>query len=256
MKRRHFGALTAAVVALAGTFGAWAAVGAGTIAPNIAAAVADPSRPAADTALDAARKPAETLAFIGLKPGDKVVDVFAGPYFDRLFAKAVGPGGKVYMFLPAEVVKMKEAPALANGSTPFPDHPNVIALTAPINAFAVPEPVDVVWIRQNYHDLHDPFMGPADVPAFNKAVFKALRPGGLYVVVDHSAPDGSGLADTNTTHRIDAAAVKTEVMAAGFRFVGESDILRNPADPRTALVFDKSIRGHTDQFIYKFRKPR
>ena len=115
--------------------------------------------------------------------------------------------------------------------------------------------MNLVFIRQNYHDLHDKFMGPADVPAFNAAVFKALKPGGLYVIVVHSAPDGSGLAMTDTAHRIDAAEVKKEVTAAGFKFVGESNALRNPADPRTALVFDKSIKGHTDQFVYKFRKP-
>jgi predicted methyltransferase len=242
-------------VALAGAAPTGASLAASAITPQIAAAVADPSRPAADRELDAARKPAETLAFIRIKPGAKVVDVFAGPYFDRLFADVVGPSGKVFMFIPAEVVKIKEAPALANGSAPFPDHPNVIALTAPINAFSVPEKVDVVWIRQNYHDLHDKFMGPADVPRFNAAVFKALKPGGEFIVIDHSAPDRSGLADTDTTHRIDAAQVKKEVTAAGFAFDGESNLLRNPADPRTALVFDKSIRGHTDQFIYKFRKP-
>ncbi|MDQ2861642.1 MAG: methyltransferase [Pseudomonadota bacterium] len=256
MKRRNLGALMAALVITGGSLAAWQAGAVDTAAtPSIAAAIADPGRPQADRDLDAARKPAETLAFVGLKPGERVVDVFAGPYFDRLFADVVGPGGKVYMFIPAEVVKMKEAPALANGSTPFPDHPNVVALTAPINAFSVPEAVDLVWIRQNYHDLHDKFMGPADVPAFNAAVFKALKPGGQYIVVDHSAPDGSGLTDTDTTHRIDAAQVKKEVTAAGFVFEGESNILRNPADPRTALVFDKAIRGHTDQFIYKFRKP-
>ncbi len=252
MPRTHLIALMAAAgLGLA----AMAAPAAGEVPANIAAAVAAPGRSADDVALDAARKPAETLAFVGIKPGWKIVDVFAGPYFDRLFSTAVGPSGKVYMFSPEEIVKMKEAPAVPNGSTPFPDHPNVIALTAPINAFSVPESVDVVWIRQNYHDLHDKFMGPADVPAFNAAVFKALKPGGEYIVIDHSAPDGSGLADTDTTHRIDAAEVKKEVTAAGFQFVAESDLLRNPDDPRTALVFDKSIRGHTDQFIYKFRKP-
>jgi predicted methyltransferase len=99
-------------------------------------------------------------------------------------------------------------------------------------------------------------MGPANVPGFNAAVFKALKPGGVYIVIDHSAPDGSGLADTDTTHRIDAAAVKQEVTTAGFVFEGASEVLRNPADPRTALVFDKSIRGHTDQFVFKFRKPK
>jgi len=257
MKHGNLAALTAALLMTGGSLAAWRAGATDTAtAPGIAAAIADPSRPQADRDLDAARKPAETLAFVGLKPGDKVVDVFAGAYFDRLFADVVGPSGKVYMFIPAEVVKIKEAPALANGSAPFPEHPNVTALTAPINAFSVPEAVDMVWIRQNYHDLHDKFMGPADVPAFNAAVFKALKPGGEFIVLDHSAPDGSGLADTETLHRIDAAQVKKEVTAAGFVFAGESDILRNPADPRTARVFDKSIRGHTDQFIYKFRKPR
>jgi len=221
----------------------------------IAASVADAGRPAADTAQDAARKPAELMTFIGLKPGDRIVDVIPGPYWDRLFSKAVGPNGKVYMFLPLEMAKAEKIPVPANGSSPFPNYPNVTALAAPVNSFSLPEPVDVVWIRQNYHDLYDPFMGPADVPAFNKAVFNALKPGGVFVIIDHSAPDGSGLAATNTTHRIDAARVKADMAAAGFLFVGESNALRNPADPRDKLVFDPSIRGKTDQFVYLFRKP-
>ena len=255
MKRRDFGNLLAALVVAGAAFGAWQAVAADAVPANIAAAVADPGRPQADKDLDATRKPAETLTFIGVKPGERIVDVFPGPYFDRLFADAVGPSGKVYMFIPTEVVKAEKMKVPANGSAPYPDHPNVTALVAPINAFAIPEPVDVVWIRQNYHDLYDPFMGPADVPAFNKAVFKALKPGGVFVILDHSAPDGSGLADTNTTHRIDAAVVKKDMAAAGFVFVSQSDLLHNPADTRDKVVFDPSIRGHTDQFIYMFRKP-
>jgi predicted methyltransferase len=222
---------------------------------NIAAAVADPGRPAADTALDAARKPAEILTFIGLKPGMKVVDVIPGPYWDRMFSKAVGPSGHVYMFLPLEIAKAEKIPVPTNGSTPFPGYPNVTVNAGPMNSFSTSEPVDVVWIRQNYHDLYDPFMGPADVPAFDKAVFNALKPGGVFVIIDHSAPDGSGLADTNTTHRIDAAVVKKDMAAAGFQFVGESNVLRNPADARDKLVFDPSIRGKTDQFVYLFRRP-
>jgi predicted methyltransferase len=222
---------------------------------NIAAAVADSGRPAADTALDAGRKPAEILTFIGLKPGMKIVDVIPGPYWDRMFSKAVGPSGHVYMFLPLEIAKAEKIPVPTNGSTPFPGYPNVTVNAGPMNSFSTSEPVDVVWIRQNYHDLYDPFMGPADVPAFDKAVFNALKPGGLFVVIDHSAPDGSGLADTNTTHRIDAAVVKKDMAAAGFQFVGESNVLRNPADARDKLVFDPSIRGKTDQFVYLFRKP-
>jgi predicted methyltransferase len=98
-------------------------------------------------------------------------------------------------------------------------------------------------------------MGPADVPAFNKAVFAALKPGGRFVIIDHAAPDGTGLRDTDTTHRIDAAVVKADLAAAGFRFVGESQVLRNPADDRTKLVFDPSVRGKTDQFVYVFERP-
>ena len=222
---------------------------------NIAAAVAFSARPAADTALDAARKPAEILAFVGVKPGMRIVDVFPGPYWDRLFSRAVGPSGKVYMFLPLEIAKAEKTPVPANGSAPLAGYPNVTINAAPVNAFSTPEPVDVAWIRQNYHDLYDPFMGPADVPAFDRAVFNALKPGGVFVIIDHSAPDGSGLASTNTTHRIDAAVVKKDMAAAGFQFVAESNALRNPADTRDKVVFDPAIRGKTDQFVYLFRKP-
>ncbi len=222
----------------------------------IAAAVADPSRPAADLAADEARKPAETLAFVGVRPGQVIVDFFpGGGYFSRLFADAVGAKGKIYAFTPSELGAIMKKPLPANGSMPDPARPNIVALVAPVDQFAAPEPVDVVFTAQNYHDLHDPFMGPADLSKFNAAVFKALKRGGVYAILDHSAPDGSGLAATNSTHRIDAAVVRGEVTAAGFVFVGESGILRNPADDRSKLVFDPSIRHHTDQFFYVFRKP-
>ncbi|MDB5479298.1 MAG: methyltransferase [Caulobacteraceae bacterium] len=240
----------------AGVLIAASAAALGADAPsNIAAAVADSGRPAADTALDGGRRPAEILTFIGLKPGMKVVDVIPGPYWDRMFSKAVGPSGHVYMFLPLEIAKAEKLPVPPNNSAPFPNYPNVTVNAAPVNDFSTPEPVDVVWIRQNYHDLYDPFMGPADVPAFNKKVFNALKPGGVFVIIDHSAPEGSGLADTNTTHRIDAAVVKKDMEAAGFQYAGEINVLRNAADTRDKLVFDPSIRGKTDQFVYLFRKP-
>jgi len=232
-----------------------AAVPAFAATPVIDAAIADPGRPAKDAALDAERKPAEILAFIKLKPGATIVDVVPGAYWDRLFAKVVGPNGHVYDFMPEELAKAEHKPLPVAGSAPIADLPNVTAYSGPTNTFAVPTPADVVWIRQNYHDIYDPFMAPADVPTFDKAVFKALKKGGYFVVIDHSAPDGSGLADTNTTHRIDAAVVKRDMAAAGFVFVAESDALRNPADPRDKLVFDPSIRGKTDQFIYLFKKP-
>ncbi len=246
---------------LTGAIGAGVLLAAATAATaaappaNIAAAVADAGRPAADTALDAGRKPAELLTFAGIKPGMTVVDVFPGAYWERLFAKAVGPTGKVFAFWPAEMVKAENVAAPANGSHPDAANPNITAVVAPVNKFPINVPADVIWIRQNYHDLYDPFMGPADVPAFNKTVFNTLKHGGLYVIIDHSAPDGSGLAGANTTHRIDAAVVKKDMAAAGFKFVGESNVLRNPDDKRDKLVFDKSIRGKTDQFVYVFKRP-
>jgi len=223
----------------------------------IAAAIANSNRPAEDTARDADRKPAAMLEFAGVKPGSIVVDLVPGKgYFTRLFAGAAGDKGHVYSFEPTEfddVFKSRNIP-VPSGSVP--GYPNATYIHASIAKLPIPELADVVWTSQNYHDLHDKFAGPVDLAAFNKAVYAALKPGGVFVVLDHAALPGSGLAATDTLHRIDPAVVKKEVTAAGFKFVAESKVLRNPKDPHTALVFDKSIRGHTDQFIYKFQKPR
>jgi len=236
--------------------GSAAALAATVIPANIAAAVTDTNRPAADTARDATRKPAEMLAFAGVKPGDRVVDLMpGGGYFTRLFSAAVGPKGKVFAFEPAEFAKFAKSPLPANGAAWNPAWPNVTFLTAPANSFATPEPVDVVWTAQNYHDLHDDFTKPTDIAVVNKAIFNALKPGGVYVILDHAAAAGSGLSATDTLHRIDPAAVKSEVEAAGFKYEGETTVLRNPDDPHTANVFDAPIRGKTDQFVFKFRKP-
>jgi predicted methyltransferase len=234
---------------------ALASPGAGRAAPAyIGAAVDNPARPAADKARDDARKPAEMLEFARVRPGQTVVDFLPGSgYFTRLFSTAVGPKGHVYAFVPTEVAShVKVMPA--NGATD-PAMPNVTYLVGPVMSFSTPTPVDMVWTSQNYHDLHDPFMGPADMAKFNAAVFASLKPGGLFVVEDHAAAAGSGVSATNTLHRIDPAVVKREVMGAGFVFDGESKVLRNPADTHTLLVFDKTIRGHTDQFAYRFKKP-
>ncbi len=132
---------------------------------------------------------------------------------------------------------------------------NISVLREPAAAFATPARVDLVFTSQNYHDYPDKFMGHVDPLAFDRAVFAALKPGGVFLIVDHVAPAGSGMADTDTLHRIDPAIVKKQVVASGFVFVGESRVLRNPADGHAVAVFDPAIRGRTDQFIYKFRKP-
>ena len=215
-----------------------------------------PPAPPPDALVDPGLKGPEVIAFIGLKPGNKVADIVAGR-FVRALSKAVGPAGRVFAFEPAEVAQHHpDAVGRLQALAAMPDYANIIVSSAPINAVALPAGLDAVFIRQNYHDLHDKFMGPADVAAFNRAVFAALKPGGVYVVLDHAAAAGSGLSATDTLHRIDPAAVKAEVMAAGFRFDGASDILANPADAHDLNVFKPEIRGKTDQFLFRFRKPR
>ncbi len=225
-----------------------------TLPANIAHAAADPARKD-DGAKDATRHGPELLAFAGVKPGAKVIDLIpGGGYWSRLFAGAVGPAGHVYGIWPSEYAKVDGedvAPYKALAAT----YPNVTVLEQPAAALAAPEPVDLVFTAQNYHDYPDPFMGPTDPATLNKAVYAALKPGGAYLIVDHAAAAGSGLRDTNTLHRIDPAIVKAQVTAAGFRFVRASRLLANPADDHSKKVFDKTIRGHTDQFVYLFRKP-
>jgi predicted methyltransferase len=247
-------AAVAAGLAIAG-----AAAGQSAHVPaNIAAAVADAGRPKADTDRDAERRPAEVLAFAGVKPGAVVVDLLpGGGYFTRIFSKAVGPRGHVYAIVPQEIATaFPKATVAINALAADPAYANVSVLLEPINALTVPSPADLVWTAQNYHDLHDPFLGPADLAKVNAAVRAALKPGGIYLIVDHADAAGTGLRDTNTLHRIDEASVKSEVTAAGFVLVATSDLLRNPADNHTLKVFDPAIRGHTDQFVLKFRKPR
>ncbi len=209
----------------------------------------------ADALTDPALKRAEVLAFVGVKPGDKVADIIAGR-FVRAFSQAVGPTGKVYAVMPAEIVKRHpEVLGMLQGLTKDPAYANVAVTSPPIDHPDLPAGLDAVFIRQNYHDLHDKFMGPADVAAFNRNVFSALKPGGVYVVLDHADAAGTGLKDTDTLHRIDEAQVKSEVLAAGFVPDGESNVLANPADDHTKTVFDPAIRGKTDQFLLRFKKP-
>jgi predicted methyltransferase len=173
-----------------------------------------------------------------------------------VFSAIVGPKGHVYTVWPQEMEKFAvKSLAKWQELVTKPPYDNVSLLQQPAAPMSVPQPEDLVFTSQNYHDYHDKFMGPADQATFGKQVKAALKPGGTFIVIDHSAPAGSGVRDTETLHRIDPDVVKKEMTDAGFVFDGSSDVLRNPDDPLTAKVFDASIRGHTDQFVFRFRKP-
>jgi len=262
LQRTPMQIMAVAFAACALAFGVMAFAAGGPL-PNVSAeldaAVADPSRPDSDTTRDADRKPEQTLAFSGIKPGDQVADYVADSgYFTRLFSSVVGSKGHVYAVEPTAFFKYQSFPkAVAELQGYAVAHPNVTVTTAAaLEGLKFPEKLDLFWISQNYHDLHDEFMGPVDTAAFNKAVYSALKPGGFYVVLDHSAAPGAAADVTETLHRIESSTVRREVEAVGFKFDSESSILANPSDPRTAKVFDQTIRGHTDQFILKFRKPK
>jgi predicted methyltransferase len=209
-------------------------------------------QPGAPT-VDPAWKVPDVISFIGVKKGDRVADIIAGRLTASL-AEAVGPSGKVYAVETAEIAK-SHPDGLSKMKSLAEKSPNIVVSADPIST-ALPADLDAVFIRQNYHDLYDKFMGPADVAAFNKAVFAALKPGGVYVVLDHVAAAGSGIGATETLHRIDPARVKADVLAAGFKLDAESSVLANQSDDHTKGVFDPSVRGHTDQFLLRFKKPK
>jgi predicted methyltransferase len=186
-------------------------------------------------------------------PGEVVGELLpGGGYFTRVFSKAVGPTGRVYAILPD--IQTSTNPPPVEKIAADPAYANVKVVRAKFAAFSLPEKADLIWTSQNYHDLHLAKM-QLDVAAFNKGVYDALKPGGMFVIVDHAAAAGTGLDIPDKLHRIDPAIVRREVEAAGFQFAGESQVLRNPADDHSKAVFDPAIRGHTDQFIYRFRKP-
>jgi predicted methyltransferase len=224
----------------------------------VTAAVADARRPAAQVQLDPARKPAQLLAFAELKAGDRVADFMPGNgYFTRIMSDVVGANGHVYAFLPMEQLANCAPSEVAGTKTLEHDssYANVSVLSAATADFSLAA-LDVIWTAQNYHDLHDSFMGPANVAALNRAFFKALKPGGIYLVIDHVAESGSGLRDTESLHRIDPLRLRKEVEAAGFLLDAQSDLLRHPQDDHTLSVFDGKVRGQTDQVVYRFRKPK
>ncbi len=231
----------------------------------ITAAVADPGRPAADRESDPNRKPAEVLAVIGVKPGQTVIDLIPGSgYFTRILSKAVGPKGHVYGVWPAGA--SEKAISASKEIAADPAYSNVTIVEQPLLPARAEDgqqivdwtwkapPVDIVFNSRNYHDFHN--MKSIDIAMLNKGMLAALKPSGVYVVIDHAANPWTGFGDTNSMHRIDAEAVKPEVEGAGFVLAKESDVLKRSDDPHTAKIFDPAIRGKTDQFMLIFKKAK
>lgn len=227
---------------------------AATAGSRLASAIADPGR-AAFRASDARRHPAELVALADLHPGQRVLDLIPGDgYWTRIFSTMVGPSGRVYAVWPQTYAReatgnVQQLRDLAKA------YPNITTIVEPAPALTAPEPLDVVWTSDNYHDYNDKFMGNPGPQLLAKSAFKALKPGGLFIVIDHAAAPGRGMADTETLHRIDRATVIQQATAAGFRLTGESHVLRNPKDSLRIPVFEPTIRFHTSQFALRFRKP-
>lgn len=215
------------------------------------AAMADPRRPEADRARDELRQTRAMLEFIGLRPGMAVADIRPEEgFFTRLFSVMVGDTGRVYAFVPNQTAARENA----FGDALAAEFPNVVRLTGKLEEMAFDRLLDVVFMGEEYHDFAIPRFN-VDVTAMNAAVFAALKPGGRYVILDHQAADGAGISVAGTLHRIEAAELRRQVEAAGFIFDGETSAVRVPADDHTLSVFDASIRGRSDRFVYRFRKP-
>ena len=232
-----------------------APLAAAPISKAIAKAVADAERPAEGRTLDPLRKPAETLAFSGVKPGMTVGEFYpGGGYFTRMIAGVVGPKGHVYAL---ENEGWKGAvKADQELFTECKKCTNVTMDSKPFGTVSFPKPLDLVWVTQNYHDLKIAEYGKVDTAAFDKAVYKALKPGGIFFILDHQGPAGMTDADIAKMHRINRDVVVKEVTSAGFKLVAEGKFLRRPGDDHTKPIFDKAIQGHTDQYALKFVKPR
>lgn len=223
----------------------------------IRAAVADGSRPAEDRSRDGDRHPAELMAFAELKPGHKVADYIpGGGYFTRVFAKTVGPSGRVYAVFPDFMARVAKRDADAiQALVKEPGYGNVAFVVTPDEAFNVAEPLDLVWTSNNYHDLQFG-LSREKILGLDRSILAALKPGGIFLVIDHASAPGAGWSVARTLHRIDKEAIKADMAEAGFVFEAESPVLANPKDPHTQIIFDPAIRGHTDQIVLRFRKPK
>ncbi len=229
--------------------------GAAALAQDVVSgAIANPSRPAEDRSVDALRKPGETIRFAGVRSGMKVGEFYpSGGYFTRLLSSVVGPSGHVYGLenrgwrMAVEV----DRKLVANGSWK-----NVTMDDKPFGSVYFPEPLDLAWITQNYHDLKVRKFGDVDTLAFDRAVYAALKPGGVYFILDHQGSPGLSDDDIAKVHRIDQSEVIREVTSAGFKLVAEGNFLHRPSDDHSKAISDPAVKGHTDQFALKFVKPK
>jgi len=227
---------------------------------SIATAIADPGRPAADREQDATRKPAEILGFLGVVPGMRVLDAFsAGGYYTELLARIVGSEGEVIAYNNPPYAKFAEKGIAARyaGSR----LPNVRQVTSTLEQLELePASLDAAVFVMSYHDLYwrpaDGSWPPTDPSLLLAKLYAALKPGGVILVQDHvAAPGGEASEVVDKLHRIDPAVVKRDFERAGFEFESASDALAHPADDHTINVFNPAIRGKTDQFVFRFRKP-
>lgn len=222
-------------------------------AKTIEQAVSDSARPAAFKAADPLRKPRETLTFSGVKAGMIVGEFYpAGGYFTRMLSDVVGPSGHVYALENAgwnDSVNDDKA-MLAEGKWK-----NVSLEVKPFGTVSFPRPLDLAWVTQNYHDLKIAKYGNVDTIAFDRAVYAALKPGGIFFILDHQGAPGMSEPEIARMHRINRDDVIREVTSAGFKLAAEGNFLRRPADDHSKPIFDLSIRGHTDQYALKFVKP-
>ncbi len=220
---------------------------------DIAAILADTSRPAADRDRDAGRMPAEVLAFFDIGPGDKVADLLCGGgYYTRILVPVVGEEGEVYAGNNPFFQRFGEEALTALIAEP--GFERVHRIDGPVDEVALPTDgsLDAVIIVLAYHDL---WLTDEDRGELNRRVFTALKPGGVYGIIDHHAADGAGTDVIQSLHRIEEPVITAEISAAGFSLAARADFLGNPNDDRSLRIFDPSIRGNTDRFVLRFEKP-
>lgn len=210
-------------------------------------------RPPEDVARDTDRRPYEVLSFFGIGPGQRVAELLTGRgYYAEILAGVVAETGHVYaQNTPFVLNRFAAAPLAERLSNPALT--NVTRVDSELEDPQLPGGLDAIVMVLFYHDT---YWQNVDRARMNAAIFGALRPGGVFGIVDHHAQAGSGDRDVESLHRVDAELVKREIEAVGFVFEAESDLLRHPEDARTTNVFDQAIRGKTDRFVYRFRKPK